>query len=191
MTEPATPVPAGWYPDPSGEARSRWWDGTQWTENYTEPGATAAGAVPTRVNVYTPWMWAIVGLLAMTIVSLLTFNIRDYMSYVVLSPSPYSLFTPGYLILIAVSFLVFWGGVVFAFLDHRALARGGVDRPFHWAFAFVSLVVYCVGRAVVLKRRVGFGSATLWIAVGYLVVTLAIVVFWMAQIISVMSMLMY
>jgi hypothetical protein len=23
--------PAGWYPDPAGEALLRWWDGDQWT----------------------------------------------------------------------------------------------------------------------------------------------------------------
>jgi hypothetical protein len=26
-------TPAGWYPDPSGQARLRWWDGARWTEN--------------------------------------------------------------------------------------------------------------------------------------------------------------
>lgn len=27
--------PAGWYPDPSGDAtKVRWWDGSQWTDNY-------------------------------------------------------------------------------------------------------------------------------------------------------------
>lgn len=25
-------APAGWYPDPSGQRGSRWWDGTRWTE---------------------------------------------------------------------------------------------------------------------------------------------------------------
>ena len=25
-------VPAGWYADPYGQARLRWWDGTRWTE---------------------------------------------------------------------------------------------------------------------------------------------------------------
>lgn len=33
------PNPAGWYPDPWGQAASRWWDGTTWTgHTNTEPG---------------------------------------------------------------------------------------------------------------------------------------------------------
>jgi hypothetical protein len=24
---------AGWHPDPRGEARLRWWDGSQWTDH--------------------------------------------------------------------------------------------------------------------------------------------------------------
>jgi hypothetical protein len=28
---------AGWYPDPSGSARLRWWDGTDWTDMFRPP----------------------------------------------------------------------------------------------------------------------------------------------------------
>ena len=37
---------AGWYPDPEGDTtRLRYWDGTQWTSDYTAaPGAAQAGA---------------------------------------------------------------------------------------------------------------------------------------------------
>ncbi len=31
--EPVPPTPPGWYPDPHGVARLRWWDGQQWTEH--------------------------------------------------------------------------------------------------------------------------------------------------------------
>ncbi|AQZ69349.1 unnamed protein product [[Actinomadura] parvosata subsp. kistnae] len=35
-----TQTPAGWYPDPYGEPRLRWWDGNQWTDatHAQEPG---------------------------------------------------------------------------------------------------------------------------------------------------------
>ena len=47
MTNDDSTTPAaGWYPDPAGTSRTRWWDGTRWTENYSAPAAQAAA---------TPW----------------------------------------------------------------------------------------------------------------------------------------
>jgi uncharacterized membrane protein YqaE (UPF0057 family) len=47
MTDDNSTTPAaGWYPDPAGTPRTRWWDGTRWTENYSAPTAEAAA---------TPW----------------------------------------------------------------------------------------------------------------------------------------
>ncbi|WP_223402256.1 DUF2510 domain-containing protein [Occultella gossypii] len=37
-------APAGWFPDPEGQDRLRYWDGTAWTENYAP---RPAGAAPT------------------------------------------------------------------------------------------------------------------------------------------------
>ncbi len=31
-----TRLPAGWYPDPDGGARRRWWDGQEWTQYTAE-----------------------------------------------------------------------------------------------------------------------------------------------------------
>ena len=30
---PLSVPPAGWHPDPYGQARLRWWDGARWTEH--------------------------------------------------------------------------------------------------------------------------------------------------------------
>lgn len=36
-----TPAP-GWYPDPQGRPRQRWWDGARRTEQYRHPGGLGA-----------------------------------------------------------------------------------------------------------------------------------------------------
>jgi hypothetical protein len=33
LSPPPGPAPADWYPDPTGEARLRYWDGTAWTDH--------------------------------------------------------------------------------------------------------------------------------------------------------------
>ena len=39
--QPEPSVPAGWYPDPAGGRELRYWNGTQWTANTSDRGATA------------------------------------------------------------------------------------------------------------------------------------------------------
>ena len=41
-TPPPTSAPPGWYPDPSGAAGQRYWDGQLWTEHLAGPPAAAA-----------------------------------------------------------------------------------------------------------------------------------------------------
>ena len=36
--------PAGWYPDPSGGHRRRYWDGSAWTDHVAEPGSAPIAA---------------------------------------------------------------------------------------------------------------------------------------------------
>jgi len=38
----SSPPPAGWYPDPAGSNRTRWWNGFAWSDSYGEPPAAAA-----------------------------------------------------------------------------------------------------------------------------------------------------
>ena len=56
---------AGWYPDPAGGPRSRWWDGTAWTEHFQDPYSTSAVApkAPEGTRVYNLWIWLICFLL--------------------------------------------------------------------------------------------------------------------------------
>ena len=53
----STPVP-GWYADPAGTPQLRWWDGTQWTQQYrpadseqASPNAQANAAPASQVAV--------------------------------------------------------------------------------------------------------------------------------------------
>ncbi|MFT2691866.1 DUF2510 domain-containing protein [Clavibacter zhangzhiyongii] len=42
-------TPAGWYADPAGSDRLRWWDGTRWTDHLTDAptaAASTAGSTP-------------------------------------------------------------------------------------------------------------------------------------------------
>lgn len=37
--------PAGWYPDPYGSGRLRWWDGTVWRDQYADPPTNGSPGV--------------------------------------------------------------------------------------------------------------------------------------------------
>ncbi|OUE24512.1 DUF2510 domain-containing protein [Clavibacter michiganensis] len=39
-------TPAGWYADPAGSDRLRWWDGTRWTDHLADAPAATAAAFP-------------------------------------------------------------------------------------------------------------------------------------------------
>ncbi|MGX9297425.1 DUF2510 domain-containing protein [Tsukamurella paurometabola] len=50
---PPPVAPAGWYPDPEGAARMRWWNGTKWTRRFADPGVPPVAAPGTRVRART------------------------------------------------------------------------------------------------------------------------------------------
>lgn len=183
--------PAGWYPD--GHGAQRWWDGTQWTQS-TQPSPSAmatlapyqavgqspyqAGGIPRApegTSPDTPHIWGIVGIFVLlSIVGLAysasTMDMSTYMDAAMDPSDPFAtysyIFTPAYVALLLASVLGYAGTVLLAYFDGVALRDRGVERPFHWAFAFIpsyGSLVYVIGRSVVARRRTGTGLAPLWV----------------------------
>ncbi|MGV8970492.1 MAG: DUF2510 domain-containing protein [Microbacteriaceae bacterium] len=170
-------TPAGWYPDPSGTGGQRWWNGVDWTNDvqtaYVEAHlrqpipAAAAGTPAYNVNI-----WIVLGLLLVSTLSLFTLNVETQIQAAIREGST-GVTAPSDPWLIAnqlLSYVLYALSVLFAYFDWRAIKRSGVVKPFHWAWSFLSILVYLIGRGVVMKRRVGAGIATLWIAIGYFVI---------------------
>lgn len=162
----------GWYIDPSS-GRRRWWNGIAWTGEYDDTagvgnpvgfGQHQMLSSSTSVN---PWpIWVLVLLPLLPLLPLLTVDFATYFRDVLTAsevraviPVPSGITTAN-----LINLATYPATVVLAYLDWRALAQRGVVRPFHWAWAFVPFVlVYLIGRSVVLKRRVGRGTSPLWI----------------------------
>lgn len=190
MSTPQTPqVPAGWYPDPAGSARSRWWDGTQWTDHFSEPYTTAAALkAPEGTNPYTVWIWLSIFLPLITVP--LIFAVNPFAGLGTIDPQDptaviaweFSIFgSPFFLILTVLGWVLQAALILFGFLDYRELVRRGVPQPFHWAFVFLNLVVgpvYVIGRGVVTNRRVGRGISVMWAQIAVIVVSIIAAVAW-------------
>ena len=185
MTNPSLPsTPAGWYPDPAGSPRNRWWDGTQWTENYHDPLQAAqlntyALKAPEGTTTTTLWFW---GLVVLTVINLLVGltvflpgNLETAIATGLSDDAP--LFTPTDVISSAVNLLLIAAFVLFSYFDFNALRENGVPKPFHWAwsfFAFLFYPLYLFGRAIVINRRTGSGLAGIALPIVYLIATIAI-----------------
>jgi hypothetical protein len=194
MTDPTGPVlaPAGWYPTAPGSPTLRWWDGTQWT-NYEHTLVSAPAAHPhygqqqyaqqltapagTRAGTVWIWIFSVLPLVQLAQLPLLisfyakieAVGLRNptALSQIELNPGS------GYLTLEAISLATYAVSIVLAVIDYRALASRGVVRPFHWAWTFLSSIVYAIGRGVVVRRRIGSGLAPMWV---YLAATLISVI---------------
>ena len=63
----------------------------------------------------------------------------------------------------------------FSWLDYRELGRRGVDRPFHWAWSFLSSAVYVIGRGVIVRRVAPRrGLVPIWVMIAVTGVSLII-----------------
>lgn len=198
MTNPSNaPIPAGWYPDPAGGPRSRWWDGTQWTETFQEPYSAATGTAlkaPEGTKAYNVWIWLVVLLPYISLPFLFAIDFSSLVDPRVLSDPDAALEAQFAFYLnpwIWVSTILGWAAsaftIFFAYRDWKSLLASGVPQPFHWAFAFLNLAVgpvYAIGRAVVVKRRTGHGSAVLWVTIGMIVLSIVVVIGWTAALVS-------
>ncbi|MCC6269744.1 MAG: DUF2510 domain-containing protein, partial [Microbacteriaceae bacterium] len=190
---------AGWYPDPENWARSRWWNGIAWTDNYSDNQApvapthpagpagsmapvapysystsTAALSAPAGTPWSTVWIWLIVFLPYVSMLGLVLVDWRGLFNFTYMSSESAmraSMFSPGYFIAIILGWVAFGLSVWFAYRDWRELGRRGVPRPFHWAFAFLSSAVYPIGRSVVVKRRTGQGISPMWVSIALIVMS--------------------
>jgi uncharacterized protein DUF2510 len=196
-------APAGWYPEPSGVEGQRWWDGTRWTEYATPlaapptaPASVSAsvsaqyapydGAAQPRVPAGTPvdtaWIWLSVVLPILALVPFFFWDFEGYMLASMTDPSPTAqlrmYLDPMYLTSTMLGWLLYGVSVWFAYLDRVALERLGYARRFHWAWAFLSSLVYVIGRSVVVKRQAGRGMAPMWVAIALNVAVMIAIFVW-------------
>ncbi|WP_349865021.1 DUF2510 domain-containing protein [Leifsonia sp. WHRI 6310E] len=197
-------VAPGWYADPYGAAPQRWWDGTQWTAHVSQAAVPQAAGQPTapqyrqpqaavraprpELNPATPvgtvWIWLVALLPLLTVALLPTIQIHlpaiDLNDATPTIPDPIALIGgPWYFVLMGVSWLSYAAQVVFSWLDHRELTRRGVVRPFHWAWSFLSGIVYVIGRTVIVRsvanRR---GMAPMWGAIAVVALSFIVSIIW-------------
>lgn len=160
-------TPAGWYPDPEGAPRTRWWDGTAWTDDYrdapapptgTAPAAQTSLAAPEGTRTGTVWIWLISIAIPLATVLLVIPYFSNYTAFFTRAlptlptdsrareTDPEALraimeFIAGDLAIVMLAMLgsciVLGLQVLFAWLDWRELRRRGVPQPFHWAWSFL------------------------------------------------------
>ncbi|WP_344792533.1 DUF2510 domain-containing protein [Gryllotalpicola daejeonensis] len=188
-------TPPGWYPDPWNPSAQRFWDGTQWTEH---AAPTAGGLdrprLPDGAPIYGPLIWvlALLPLLAGVYIWFVHVDISQYVSqlqqldnYDGTGPmpdfNPFAMFGPGYWVMLALSPLLYAAQIVLAVFDQRRLERLGVVRPFHWAWAFLSGIVYVIGRSVIVRKVAApRGLAAIWVMIAAYVVTMISSAIWAA-----------
>lgn len=179
------PIAAGWYADHTDPALQRWWDGTKWTEHTQRAYAPAAKLeAPAGTKWSTPWIWLVLLLPLLSLFSIFAVNMDGYFRALFTDPlrpdiagAMAALFSPALLIVTLLGWVVYGLMVFFAFRDYKELEKRGVPKPFHWAFAFLS-VVYPIGRGIVTNSRGAGGIAVTWIAIALILVQITVSLVW-------------
>ncbi len=183
MSEPTRVLPKpGWYPDPNGSGRRRWWTGLGWSDRFAEPGQIAGlsrNGSTSSESLYGEWIWFV---LFLPYVPSLGLFFVDWQRFIALLTSPNPdmvelaplqlILDPAYLFVVIGGWVSYFLVIAFAAADRARLKRVGVDRPFHWAFAILSANLYVIGRSIVVHRRAGAGGlAPIWVLLALIVVS--------------------
>ncbi|NRG40495.1 DUF2510 domain-containing protein [Rathayibacter sp. VKM Ac-2835] len=168
----------------------------QYGQQYGQQPASAGRPAPQprdpSIVTSTPWIWVVVLLPLLSALSIFLLPPDAIAASAVSStygPRATMGMSTAYLVGLGavqvVGFLIYAAEVVFAFLDYRQLKKAGVQRPFHWAWAFLAApYVYVIGRSVVVKRVTGGGLLPLWIFLGVVAVSFIIAIGWTATLFS-------
>jgi membrane protease YdiL (CAAX protease family) len=124
--EVPSPPAAGWYPDPFGHARFRWWDGERWTEQ----AADAAAEVPEDIDPGLPGLG--VAAFGMVAAGALAVGIAAWLSA---ADDP-----GGRTAALILSELGLWGALVAScvFVSHRR-GTGSLVRDYAFRFRWIDL----------------------------------------------------
>lgn len=152
---------------------------------YNPYAATAIPQAPAGTRTNTPWIWIVV---LLPLVQLVPLFFIDWAGFIdtslqgsaarYSSSSSLALMTsPGYLALSLSGWVIYALLALFAYLDWKQLRVAGVPQPFHFAWVFLSSIVYVIGRSVVVRRRTGAGMAPMWVAIGTLVISFGVVIY--------------
>lgn len=193
MTDAHTgsPTPPGWLPDPTGEARLRWWNGHDWTDHYAAlpqavPGAPLPGErprLPDTTPVYNVFIWLVIAVPALAIPLVFLFSPSYFEFNPLGTQAEIARASTGILVISlaigAISWVLWAVTVLFAYFDYRELKRSGVERPFHWAWAFLYAVAYVIGRSVIVHKVARpRGLAPIWWLIGLTVVSFVVAIIW-------------
>jgi hypothetical protein len=142
--------------------------------------------VPAGTPVDTPWIWLIVALPLLPLIPLFLWDFEGYMLRSMTDPmSQLALYVdPWYLTMIGLGWVTYGVLVWLAYLDVKALRALGYVRQFHWAWTFLSSVVYVIGRSVVVKRQAGRGFAPMWTVIALNVAVVIAALVWAGVIIA-------
>lgn len=173
-------TPPGWYPDPSGQHQTRWWDGFGWSQHVGPPTSQMPRprvADSVRTDTVFVWVTALLPLVTLPLLGVY----QPHLRYEYIGPDhiptvdPGSIYTGAYFLVQGIGLLVYGVGVVLAYLDHRELQRRGVVRPFAWPWAFLGAIVYVIGRYVVVRKVApGRSMWPLWAYVALLAVSMIV-----------------